>query len=84
MLEVVEEQKDPRLPKVTSQAIQQRPVAHIPQSDALRDRREDQLRVPDRRQRHEVHTVREAARDLRSELKAKPGFAAATRAGESE
>ena len=84
VLEVVEQDKDPRVFEMASQAIQQRPVAHIPQPDALRDRRQDQIRVPDRGQRHEIHPVREPAGDFGSQLEAKPGLAAAARARESQ
>ena len=84
VLEVVEQDKDPHIFEVASQAIQQRPVAHIPQPDTLRDRRQDEFRVPDRGQRHEIHTVREAAGGLGGELEAKPGLAAAARARESQ
>ena len=84
MLEVVEQQQDPRVFEVASQAIQQRPVAHVPQPDTLRDRRRDQIRVPDRGQRHEIHPVREPAGDFGSQLEAKPGLAAAARARESQ
>ena len=84
MLEVVEQDKDPRVFEVASQAIQQRPVAHIPQPDALRDRRQQQIWVPDRGQGNEIHPVREPAGNLRSQPEAKPGLAAATRARESQ
>ncbi len=49
VLEVIEQQKDPRRLKVASQAIQQRPVAHVPQSYALRDRRNSSPRRPGNR-----------------------------------
>jgi hypothetical protein len=78
------EQQDARRLQVAEQAIQQRPVARVPQSAALRNRGEDEIRVLDRGQRHEVHAVREAAGDLRRQLEAKPGLAAATRAGEGQ
>ena len=80
VLEVVEQDQDPRVLEVAAQAIQQRPVTHVPQPYALRDRREDQIRVPDRGQRHEVHPVREPAGDLGGQLEAEPGLAAAARA----
>ncbi len=84
VLEVVEQDKDPRVFEVASQPIQQRPVAHVPQPDSLRDRREDEIWIPDRCQRHEEHGFGEPAGDLGSQLEAKPGLAAAAGAGERQ
>ena len=84
MLEIVEQQQDPRRLEVFVQAVKERPITGITQSYALRDRGQHQIRIPDRGQGHEIRAIRAAARDLRGQLEAEPRLAAAARAGESQ
>ena len=70
--------------QLADQVLHQWPVPGILQPDALGDRRWHQPRIPDRRQRDEVHPVWVLRGHLRGQRDAQPGLAAAARPGQRD
>ena len=76
--------KTSRVPHVSAQVLEQRPTARVLQPDALRDRDRHQIRIRDRRERHEVHALGQVVRDDARECDGQPRLAAAAGPGQGQ
>ena len=84
VLEVVDEKQEPLLGKEVAQALAERNGAALPQPERLRDRRQHERGIGDRRERDEEHALREVLDELGGSLQPEPGLARPSRPGERQ
>jgi hypothetical protein len=84
LLDIVKNQQHVPMGEIAAQVVHQRRAARVLQSDAARDCRRHQRRIPHRGQRHEVHPVGKVPRRPARQLDRQPRLATAARPGQRQ